>query len=66
MQKLGNSTLRIQIAGMDTQQSDAIKSELAKDFKVDPERIASATVGPTPDTDRKCSKSSRSAGSAKP
>src|SRR4051812_2951633 len=47
VQKLGNDTLRIQIAGMDTQQSDQIKTELAKDFKVDPETIAADLVGPS-------------------
>ncbi|MDH6520406.1 preprotein translocase subunit SecF [Streptomyces sp. SAI-208] len=47
VQKLGNGTLRIQIAGMDTQQSDQIKTELAKDFKVDPETIAADLVGPS-------------------
>ncbi|MET9732229.1 protein translocase subunit SecF [Streptomyces sp. NPDC006458] len=47
VQKLGNGTLRIQIAGMDTEQSDQIKNELAKDFQVDPERIAADLVGPS-------------------
>ncbi|MFF2215811.1 protein translocase subunit SecF [Streptomyces antibioticus] len=47
VQKLGNGTLRIQIAGMDTEQSDQIKTELAKDFKVDPESIAADLVGPS-------------------
>ncbi|MFE3038201.1 protein translocase subunit SecF [Streptomyces canus] len=47
VQKLGNGTLRIQIAGMDTQQSDQIKTDLAKDFKVDPESIAADLVGPS-------------------
>ncbi|QUC63595.1 protein translocase subunit SecF [Streptomyces sp. A2-16] len=47
VQKLGNGTLRIQIAGMDTQQSDRIKTDLAKDFKVDPETIAADLVGPS-------------------
>ncbi|MER5431606.1 protein translocase subunit SecF [Streptomyces sp. NPDC002588] len=47
VQKLGNDTLRIQIAGMDTEQSDEIKTELAKDFKVDPETIAADLVGPS-------------------
>ncbi|MCX4740335.1 protein translocase subunit SecF [Streptomyces antibioticus] len=47
VQKLGNGTLRIQIAGMDTEQSDQIKNELAKDFKVDPESIAADLVGPS-------------------
>ncbi|MDH6432862.1 preprotein translocase subunit SecF [Streptomyces sp. SAI-144] len=47
VQKLGNGTLRIQIAGMDTKQSDQIKNDLAKDFKVDPETIAADLVGPS-------------------
>ncbi|MFJ9149460.1 protein translocase subunit SecF [Streptomyces sp. NPDC102270] len=47
VQKLGNGTLRIQIAGMDTKQSDQIKTDLAKDFKVDPETIAADLVGPS-------------------
>ncbi|MFC8349514.1 protein translocase subunit SecF [Streptomyces sp. NPDC057280] len=47
VQKLGNGTLRIQIAGMDTQQSDEIKDKLAADFKVDPEKIGADLVGPS-------------------
>jgi preprotein translocase subunit SecF len=47
VQKLGNGTMRIQIAGMDTQQSDQIKEQLAKDFKVDSEKIAADLVGPS-------------------
>ncbi|NNN31198.1 protein translocase subunit SecF [Streptomyces sp. S3(2020)] len=47
VQKLGNGTLRIQIAGMDTTQSDEIKNKLAADFKVDPEKIAADLVGPS-------------------
>ncbi|MFJ5777945.1 protein translocase subunit SecF [Streptomyces sp. NPDC093094] len=47
VQKLGNGTMRIQIAGMDTQQSDQIKDKLAEDFKVDSERIAADLVGPS-------------------
>ncbi|MEU5046584.1 protein translocase subunit SecF [Streptomyces griseorubiginosus] len=47
VQKLGNGTMRIQIAGMDTQQSDEIKNKLASDFKVDPEKIAADLVGPS-------------------
>ncbi|MER6183954.1 protein translocase subunit SecF [Streptomyces sp. NPDC001652] len=47
VQKLGNGTLRIQIAGMDTTQSDEIKNKLASDFKVDPEKIAADLVGPS-------------------
>ena len=47
VQKLGNGSVRIQIAGMDTKQSDQIKNDLAKDFKVDPETIAADLVGPS-------------------
>ncbi|MFF7450918.1 MULTISPECIES: protein translocase subunit SecF [unclassified Streptomyces] len=47
VQKLGNGTLRIQIAGMDTTQSDQIKDKLAEDFKVDPEKIGADLVGPS-------------------
>ncbi|MFJ8108548.1 protein translocase subunit SecF [Streptomyces sp. NPDC096132] len=47
VQKLGDGSLRIQIAGMDTQQSDAIKEDLAKDFKLDSESIAADLVGPS-------------------
>jgi preprotein translocase subunit SecF len=47
VQKLGNDTLRIQIAGMDTQQSDKIRDALAEDFKVDSEQINADLVGPS-------------------
>lgn len=47
VQKLGNGALRIQIAGMDTEQSDEIKEKLADDFGVDPEKIATDLVGPS-------------------
>ncbi|WP_432139806.1 MULTISPECIES: protein translocase subunit SecF [unclassified Streptomyces] len=47
VQRLGNDTLRIQIAGMDTQQSDKIKTALAEDFKVDAEQINADLVGPS-------------------
>jgi preprotein translocase subunit SecF len=47
VQKLGNGGLRIQIAGMDTQKSDQVKSTLAKDFKVNPETINADLVGPS-------------------
>ena len=36
VQKLGNGSLRIQIAGSTPTQSDAVKHDLAKDLKVDP------------------------------
>ncbi|MEU8714442.1 MULTISPECIES: protein translocase subunit SecF [unclassified Streptomyces] len=47
VQKLGSGGLRIQIAGMDTAKSDATKTALAKDMKVDPESIAADLVGPS-------------------
>ncbi|QQM44658.1 protein translocase subunit SecF [Streptomyces liliifuscus] len=47
VQKLGNGALRIQIAGIDTGKSDQIKQELAKDLKVNPEKINAALVGPS-------------------
>ncbi|MFE9624186.1 protein translocase subunit SecF [Streptomyces sp. NPDC006527] len=47
VQKLGNGSLRIQIAGMDTQQSDKIQSALAEDFKVDRDAINAELVGPS-------------------
>ncbi|MCH5673405.1 protein translocase subunit SecF [Streptomyces gilvus] len=47
VQKLGNGTLRIQIAGMDTTKSDETKKQLAKDMNVSPESIAADLVGPS-------------------
>ncbi|CUW27202.1 MULTISPECIES: protein translocase subunit SecF [Streptomyces] len=47
VQKLGNGSLRIQIAGIDTAQSDKVKQELAKDLKLDPEKLAADLVGPS-------------------
>ncbi|MFE9609393.1 protein translocase subunit SecF [Streptomyces sp. NPDC006012] len=47
VQKLGSGGLRIQIAGMDTQKSDQVKTVLAKDFKVDAESINADLVGPS-------------------
>ncbi|MEW1772548.1 protein translocase subunit SecF [Streptomyces sp. NPDC086777] len=47
VQKLGTGGLRIQIAGMDTEKSDATKAKLAKDMNVDPESINSDLVGPS-------------------
>lgn len=47
VQKLGNGGLRIQIAGIDTGKSDQIKQELAKDLKVDAEKINADLVGPS-------------------
>ncbi|MFB7244850.1 protein translocase subunit SecF [Streptomyces populi] len=47
VQKLGNGGLRIQIAGIDTDKSDAIKTKLATDLKVDSEKINADLVGPS-------------------
>ncbi|MEU4086696.1 protein translocase subunit SecF [Streptomyces aureus] len=47
VQKLGNGGLRIQIAGIDTDKSDAIKEKLATDLKMNPEKINADLVGPS-------------------
>ncbi|AZS88386.1 protein translocase subunit SecF [Streptomyces griseoviridis] len=47
VQKLGDGSLRIQIAGIDTGKSDGIKDVLAKDLKVDAENINADLVGPS-------------------
>ncbi|MFJ8940147.1 protein translocase subunit SecF [Streptomyces sp. NPDC102365] len=47
VQKLGNGGLRIQVAGVDTSKSDQIKKDLAKDLKVDAEKINADLVGPS-------------------
>jgi preprotein translocase subunit SecF len=47
VQKLGDGSLRIQIAGIETGKSDQIKETLAKDLKVDPEHINADLVGPS-------------------
>ncbi len=47
VQKLGNGSLRIQIAGIDTDKSNQIKDELAKDLKVDSESINADLIGPS-------------------
>ncbi|MEU3660789.1 protein translocase subunit SecF [Streptomyces sp. NPDC032940] len=47
VQKLGDGSLRIQIAGIDTGTSDQIKDDLAKDLKVDAEKINADLVGPS-------------------
>ncbi|MFI8188846.1 protein translocase subunit SecF [Streptomyces sp. NPDC085946] len=46
-QKLGNGTLRIQVAGIDTDRADGIKKALADDLKVDAEEINAELVGPS-------------------
>ena len=47
VQGLGTGGLRIQIAGLDTDTSDQIKTDLAKDLKLDSERISADLVGPS-------------------
>ncbi|MFF4016944.1 protein translocase subunit SecF [Streptomyces sp. NPDC001843] len=47
VQKLGNGSLRIQIAGIDTDKSDQIKQTLAKDLGLDPNKLAADLVGPS-------------------
>jgi preprotein translocase subunit SecF len=47
VQKLGNGSLRIQIAGIDTDKSDSIKQKLAGDLKVSAEDINADLVGPS-------------------
>ncbi|MEV8527831.1 protein translocase subunit SecF [Streptomyces sp. NPDC052000] len=46
-QKLGNGGLRITIGGVDTAKSDQIKTELAKDLKVQANDINADLVGPS-------------------
>ncbi|MEZ7004156.1 protein translocase subunit SecF [Streptomyces sp. AD55] len=47
VQKLGDGSLRIQIAGIDTGASDGIKRALAADLRVAAERINADLVGPS-------------------
>lgn len=47
VQGLGTGGLRIQVAGVDTDRSDQIKSEIARDMNLDPERISAELVGPS-------------------
>ncbi|MFG2880964.1 protein translocase subunit SecF [Streptomyces sp. NPDC048297] len=47
VQKLGNGSLRIQIAGIDTDKSDQIKQTLAKDLSLNPEKLNADLVGPS-------------------
>ncbi|MFJ3896819.1 MULTISPECIES: protein translocase subunit SecF [unclassified Streptomyces] len=47
VQKLGDGSLRIQIAGIDTDKSDSIKTKLAKDLGTSSESIAADLVGPS-------------------
>ncbi|MET7680885.1 protein translocase subunit SecF [Streptomyces sp. NPDC005423] len=47
VQKLGDGSLRVQIAGIDTDKSDGIKAQLSKDLKINSEDIAADLVGPS-------------------
>jgi preprotein translocase subunit SecF len=47
VQGLGTGGMRIQVAGIDTAQSDTIKAELAEKLKVDSEEINAELVGPS-------------------
>jgi preprotein translocase subunit SecF len=47
VQGLGTGGLRIQVAGVDTDQSDPIKSQIAQDMNLAPERISAELVGPS-------------------
>ncbi|MFF0435794.1 protein translocase subunit SecF [Streptomyces sp. NPDC004327] len=47
VQKLGNGSLRIQVGGLDTDKSDQVRGELAKDLNVPQTKIAAEIVGPS-------------------
>ncbi|MFH8899871.1 protein translocase subunit SecF [Streptomyces coeruleorubidus] len=47
VQKLGDGSLRIQVAGIDTDAANTIKNTLADDLKVDSEQINAELVGPS-------------------
>ncbi|MEU3749499.1 MULTISPECIES: protein translocase subunit SecF [Streptomyces] len=47
VQQLGNGSLRIQVGGLDTAQSDQVREELAKDMNVPEDKIAAELVGPS-------------------
>ncbi|WP_030745450.1 protein translocase subunit SecF [Streptomyces griseus] len=47
VQQLGNGSLRIQVGGLDTEQSDKVRTELAKDLNVAEDKIAAELVGPS-------------------
>ena len=47
VQQLGNGSLRIQVGGLDTAQSDQVRAELAKDLNVPEDKIAAEIVGPS-------------------
>ncbi|MFF5976113.1 protein translocase subunit SecF [Streptomyces sp. NPDC012769] len=47
VQKLGSGALRIQVGGLDTQKSDQVRAELAKDLNIPENKIAAELVGPS-------------------
>ncbi|MEV4949521.1 protein translocase subunit SecF [Streptomyces sp. NPDC053755] len=47
VQELGNGSMRIQVGGLDTAQSDKVRTELAQDMGVAEEKIAAELVGPS-------------------
>ncbi|MFE7902529.1 protein translocase subunit SecF [Streptomyces sp. NPDC057424] len=47
VQKLGDGSLRIQVAGIDTGAANEIKNTLADDLKIDSEQINAELVGPS-------------------
>ncbi|MEV8594104.1 protein translocase subunit SecF [Streptomyces sp. NPDC052012] len=47
VQKLGNGSLRIQVAGIDTAQSDKVAAQLAEDLNVSENDVTGELVGPS-------------------
>ncbi|MFJ9812532.1 protein translocase subunit SecF [Streptomyces sp. NPDC101158] len=47
VQELGSGSLRIQVGGLDTEKSDQVRAELAKDLNVPETKIAAELVGPS-------------------
>ncbi|MEV5971180.1 protein translocase subunit SecF [Streptomyces sp. NPDC051921] len=47
VQQLGSGSLRIQVGGLDTEKSDQVRAELAKDLNVPETKIAAEIVGPS-------------------
>ncbi|MFC8273536.1 protein translocase subunit SecF [Streptomyces sp. NPDC057271] len=47
VQKLGSGALRIQVGGLDTEKSDQVRAELAKNLNIAENKIAAELVGPS-------------------
>ncbi|MEU3608007.1 protein translocase subunit SecF [Streptomyces sp. NPDC035033] len=47
VQQLGNGSLRIQVGGLDTEQSDKVRTQLAEDLNLPEDKIAAELVGPS-------------------